>query len=295
MHSIQEAAIYPEAEVEGPNDVDCAADLSAKLGGETDVNHAEDPAEESGSHNLRLDPLPMSSADLIKMSSREQRKGHSLAWHSSNGVNGDELTSRSDRASIARLKAGNLRGQRRLNLLSMARSAMMFQDHFSNDEEEKQGVSPLYRVGTHAGNGSNDNSKSKNTHHARARGSSLGLIREEESEHEDDGIFSEEEDNQEPNNCRDDYEYTHDHFLKDFKDIISEEKTGSSLVSPTQSEQKCNNGGAEEEERETGSGNNDPPATEDTVAVAVMEQKRKSVRQDQGTTTHPPRRTRLQW
>ena len=86
------------------------------------------------------------------MTSREKSKGHSLAWHSNNGVNDDEQydskqwpLSRADRA--ARLAS-------RLSLVSMSTHTAMLQQHFVDPiiakrpqqevkEEEKKEVDPV--------------------------------------------------------------------------------------------------------------------------------------------------------
>jgi hypothetical protein len=138
----------------------------------------------------------------VKMTSREKSKGHSLAWHSNNGVNDDEQydskqwpLSRADRA--ARLAS-------RLSLVSMSTHTAMLQQHFVDDHEQlrdgfRSFYYPSYRSDTADG--------------------SLGLIQEESCE--DNAVSTCTIDGDRDSLGEDEHSlcYTHDDFVRDFKTI----------------------------------------------------------------------------
>jgi hypothetical protein len=128
----------------------------------------------------------------IKMTSRELYKGHSLAWHSSNGVNDDEQYNSKQWSSLRADRAAQLTGK--LSLFSLSSHAAQLQEHFINDDAtSRDSASPLYQSG------------SKN-----------------------DDIFDDVESVAEYNDedgCRQDEDeksigYTHDDFVRDFHTIL---------------------------------------------------------------------------
>jgi len=137
----------------------------------------------------------------VKTTSREKSEGHSLAWHSNNGVNDDEQydskrpPSRADRA--ARLAS-------RLSLATMSTHTAMLQQHFVDDHEQlRDGSSsfyhPSYRSDTADG--------------------SLGLIQEESCEDNAVSACSIGGDRDSLGEDEHSLCYTHDDFVRDFKTI----------------------------------------------------------------------------
>ena len=145
------------------------------------------------------------STEMIKMSYREQSKGHSLAWHSTNGVNSDELMPRSSRT--ARMRAINLKAgrQRRLNLFSIsAHTAAAFREQFDDEDDHKRrGVSPLYRPRHNLSEEDINKYEDDEVHN-------LGFIQEESSDENDD---DDGDDDHKTDSRYDDY--SHEKLLKD--------------------------------------------------------------------------------
>ena len=141
-----------------------------------------------------------------KMTSREKLKGHSLAWHSNNGVNDDEHydskqwpPSSSDRAT---------RLANRLSLLSKSTHTETLRRHFFDDDHElRDCASSLYHPSYTS---------------ARTKGS-LRFIQEERLKDTACSVSNNDDDN--CSRDEDEYSlcYSHDDFAKEFKAILSQE------------------------------------------------------------------------
>ncbi|KAL3806295.1 hypothetical protein ACHAXA_000900 [Cyclostephanos tholiformis] len=181
-----------------------AKDHTSERGAQGSVNNTNDVTD-----GLDFDFDKNEHQSIKKMTSREKRKGHSLAWHSNNGVNDDEHydskqwpPSSSDRAS---------RLANRLTLLSISAHTETLQHHFFDDDMQlRDGASSLYHPSY-----TSDCDKE-----------SLKLIQEASLRDNACNISSNDEDNcsrveNEYNVC-----YSHDDFVKEFKGILPKERVG---------------------------------------------------------------------
>ncbi|KAL9187214.1 hypothetical protein ACHAXT_001317 [Thalassiosira profunda] len=151
----------------------------------------EDPPDRSFAE--RIDP------DTMKMTHREKRKGHSLAWHSSNGVNDNELYDSKQLPPSRAQRASTIAG--RLNLLTISSlTAGTFQEHFGDDDDSAH--HPLYSLAS-------DRAVTDESQ----LGSVLGSIQEESFEH-----LSEDDDESVEDGEEEESDYVQ--MLRDFKDII---------------------------------------------------------------------------
>jgi len=166
---------------------------------------------------------PPDADDMIKMTNREMRKGSSLAWHTSNGVNDDELYDTNHLPSRAN-RAATLAG--RLNLLSITSNNASFQKYYHDSQksraQRRRGVRSLYR--------SNYEPDIESIQEEEYEASAL----EEVMDQDDGGSDSEdmidswdqgEEEDEVVSEC-----YSHDDFVKDFKEIMAREKAIATAV-----------------------------------------------------------------
>jgi len=128
----------------------------------------------------------------LKMSERERAKRRSLAWQSSNGLNGDEEFSPKERLPRAKTTFSG-----KTSLLSMVQQSATFREHFRDSRSKAFHLrNPLY----------NPDSNFDHT------------IHEESHENSDDEIGTQ---NLEENKSIAEYHY--DSFMRDFKDILHNE------------------------------------------------------------------------
>ncbi len=113
---------------------------------ETSVSRPVDPPS---SISFDVDHSEDSVTDVIKMTLREKQKGCSLAWHSTNGVNDDELHD----IIQPRPKAnGGANVAGRINSMSLASYGTMFQQHAPDNDDDDDfrgnaGVERRYQLG----------------------------------------------------------------------------------------------------------------------------------------------------
>lgn len=126
---------------------------------------------------------------MLKISERERNKGRSLAWQSSNGVNGDEEFSPKERLPRAKVNFS------RISLLSMVQESATFQEHFRDTRSYAFHLkNPLYNPGSTIREGSHEDSNDENDNQNLGENESIP-------------------------------EYHYDSFVIDFKDILQHEPT----------------------------------------------------------------------
>ena len=167
---------------------------------------------------------PPDANDMIKMTNREMRKGSSLAWNSSNGINDDELYDTNHLPSRAN-RAATLAG--RLNLLSITSNNASFQKYYHDSQksraQRRRGVRSLYR--------SNYEPDIESIQEEEYEASALEEVMDQDdigSDNEDEDMidsWDQGEEEEVVSEC-----YSHDDFVKDFKEIMAREKAIATAV-----------------------------------------------------------------
>jgi len=195
-----------------------------KSSGSNEININRQPSSDAAS---RQSSDPPDADDMIKMTNREMRKGSSLAWNVSNGVNDDELYDTNHLPSRAN-RAATLAG--RLNLLSITSNNASFQKYYHERQksraQRRRGVRSLYR--------SNYEPDIESIQEEEYEASALEEVMDQiddggsDSDNEDEDMidsWDQGEEDEVVSEC-----YSHDDFVKDFKEIMAREKAIATAV-----------------------------------------------------------------